>query len=226
LRSLWQTGYRELKPLYLDEAAVTLSTSPPEFNEAAARAMALRLGDNIARRLRSRGRPFGSLAEFANSGLIEDTIQNSSGPIWSWLGAAITPEGRTGSDSATAMSPVPARRTTGGLNQYRTASGTFADIPAGSPAFLRQADILAPLLPMLSVRSDTFRVRVFGEKVNPVTGAVEARAWCEAIVQRLPEPAHPVDPGNITTSEYQRPPGNFGRRFQVVSFRWLSDADL
>ena len=39
--------------------------------------------------------------------------------------------------------------------------------------------------PWLTVRSDTFRVRAYGESVNPADPTkVESTAWCEAIVQR------------------------------------------
>jgi hypothetical protein len=51
------------------------------------------------------------------------------------------------------------------------------------------------------------------------------RVWCEAVVQRVPEF---VDP---TTDEPWVRPANpvnqrFGRRYEIVSFRWLSAAEL
>lgn len=73
------------------------------------------------------------------------------------------------------------------------------------------AQIYAVLAPQLAIRSDTFRVRAYGEAVNAVDPArVEGRAYCEAILQRLPEAA----------------PGGLGRRFAIVSFRWLGPGDL
>jgi hypothetical protein len=84
---------------------------------------------------------------------------------------------------------------------------------------ITQADLLGILAPFLQTRSDTFLVRAYGESVNPATGRTEARAWCEATVQRLPSP---FDPGDSVT----QPAGPFGRRFRVVSLRWLAAGDL
>jgi Tfp pilus assembly protein PilX len=70
--------------------------------------------------------------------------------------------------------------------------------------------ILTVLGPMLTVRSDTFRIRAYGEALNPADPArVEATAFCEAIVQRTPDPL----------------PG-FGRRFIITYFRWLGPDDI
>lgn len=78
---------------------------------------------------------------------------------------------------------------------------------ASSPDFTQ---IMAALGPMLAVRSDTFRVRAYGEAVNPADPArPEAVAYCEAIVQRTPDPL----------------PG-FGRRFVITRFRWLGPEDI
>ena len=76
-----------------------------------------------------------------------------------------------------------------------------------SPNF---AQIMTAIGPMLTVRSDTFRVRAYGEAVNPVDPAkIEAVAYCEAIVQRTTDPL----------------PG-FGRRFVITYFRWLGPDDI
>lgn len=70
--------------------------------------------------------------------------------------------------------------------------------------------IMAALGPMLTTRSDTFRIRSYGDALDRVDAAqVESVAYCEAIVQRTPEPL----------------PG-FGRRFVIVSFRWLGPDDI
>ncbi len=83
---------------------------------------------------------------------------------------------------------------------------------------LTQADIVAALAPFLRARSDTFTVRSYGEIINPVTAEVAGRAWLEATVQRVPET---VDGGDI-----QKAAGTFGRRFKIISFRWLSPSDI
>lgn len=80
--------------------------------------------------------------------------------------------------------------------------------PTGTPS---GAEVAAALAPMLAVRSDTFRIRAFGEALNPADADIsEARAFCEAIVQRTEE-----DLG-----------GPFGRRFVVTYFRWLGPDDI
>ena len=83
---------------------------------------------------------------------------------------------------------------------------------------LTQADIVSALAPFLRARSDTFTVRSYGEIVNPVTAEVAGKAWLEATVQRVPET---VDGGDI-----QKAAGVFGRRFKIISFRWLSPSDI
>lgn len=67
------------------------------------------------------------------------------------------------------------------------------------------SEMLAEWRPILAVRSDTFRIRAYGDAINPATGARESVAYCEAIVQRTPEM---ID-------------GTLGRRFVITYFRWL-----
>lgn len=88
----------------------------------------------------------------------------------------------------------------------------------GAPVYLTQADVLQAIGAGLSARSDTFVVRAYGEAV--VNGRIRAKAWCEAIVQRLPEPIRP----DVSGVNPQKGAGfpDFGRRFKMKSFRWLS----
>ena len=86
------------------------------------------------------------------------------------------------------------------------ASGLVAEGLRGSG--VEAEDFEAGISSWLAVRSDTFRVRAYGDSRNRAEAErVEAAAWCEAILQRTNEPM----------------PGH-GRRFVVTSFRWL-DAD-
>jgi hypothetical protein len=88
------------------------------------------------------------------------------------------------------------------------------------PHALTQADVLGALAPIANVRSDSFLIRSYGDVVNEATGQVEGRAWCEAYVQRIPDPVESSD-------DYSRPnEDGFGRKFQVVYFRWLDSADI
>ncbi|MDC3284114.1 hypothetical protein OAV01_02455 [Opitutales bacterium] len=54
---------------------------------------------------------------------------------------------------------------------------------ANKPGWVMQADILSPLMPVTSARSDTFVIRVMGETNNDSP----ARAWAELVVQRTPD---------------------------------------
>lgn len=94
----------------------------------------------------------------------------------------------------------------------------WAHKTVGLRGLLGQSDLLSAIAPVISVRGDTFTIRAYGESKNPMTGAV-SRAYCEAVVQRTSEP---VDAGDGIVA----PESPFGRRFGVVSFRWLTPAEL
>ena len=107
-------------------------------------------------------------------------------------------------------------------------------IHTAAPGYLIQSDVLASLGNVLTVRDDTFIVRSYGS-VRNARGAVRAQAWCEAVVQRTPQY---VDSANGPLDQPSSPNGThdasrltplnvaFGRRFQVVSFRWLTEKDI
>ena len=56
----------------------------------------------------------------------------------------------------------------------------------GAPGFLMQADIISTMSNSMTVRSDTFRIRAYGESRSK-SGQTLATAYCEAIVQRTPD---------------------------------------
>lgn len=93
----------------------------------------------------------------------------------------------------------------------------------GIPGYLTQADLLQVLGPMLTARSDTFVIRTYGDSTD-AAGKVQARAWCEAIVQRCPQPITPDQTGLNPLRSDQTP--DFGRRFIVKSFRWLHGDEI
>lgn len=117
---------------------------------------------------------------------------------------------------------------------------------AGLPGYLTQADVLTTIGGAITARSDTFKVRAYGEAVDP-SGRVIARAWCEAIVQRTPEWCQPTDlsptiadssyPMNLNAGdsifrpfkanpEFPEINRAFGRRFEITGFRWLSASEV
>jgi len=80
---------------------------------------------------------------------------------------------------------------------------------ATAPISLTQADILQAIGPAISARSDTFRIRAYGESTNPSGDIV--RVWCEAIYQRGTDFVDPSD---------------YNRGFKQVSFRWLNPDEV
>ena len=89
-----------------------------------------------------------------------------------------------------------------------------------------QGDVLQSLGPVLQARSDYFRVRAYGEAVD-AGGKVIARAWCEAFVQRGAGYVDSTDRSEthvdlLTKIENK----TFGRRFELVSFRWLAPREI
>lgn len=182
--------------------------------------------------IKRRGRPARSLAEFMNRDLSKPStdVDNQMGLVQRAIDLTVNTDDP--SSGGPGLSDLP------GLNTGEVVSTAFtiADNPdaargklrsTGAPGFLLQGDLLAPLAPAMSARSDTFRVRAYGEARNPATGDVIGEAWCEAIVQRRPEYVGGEAP---ELSPVSLPPGSdsarFGREFVVTSFRWLSPDEI
>jgi hypothetical protein len=207
------------------------------------------LAHNIVTEIRARG-PFISMADFINRRLTDNPDTAEDERIKGALQAAID---ATTSGTAAANSGTDTAYGTSGSNPFHMDdvpnysdmssvydtelmqgySGSFdVDVPAGSlsafaPQFLTQADILSAIGAGLSARSDTFRIRSYGEVTDPFTGEPQARAWCEAIVQREPEYADAS--GNApedTLTALNATNKSFGRKFKIVAFRWLSSEEI
>jgi hypothetical protein len=172
----------------------------------------------LVSRLRAHG-PFRSLAEFINRPL--DAAQETE-RLAGVLQAAI--------DGV--ANPPPSLAPAPGLPEQAGPSAPLA-WPAASqgyratlaPGWLSQADVLGVLGPLLAVRSDTFLVRAYGDAVNPATGAIVSRAWCEAVVQRTPDYVDPADAPE-TTADLSATNRAYGRRFEIVRFRWLAPEEI
>jgi hypothetical protein len=92
-----------------------------------------------------------------------------------------------------------------------------------SPLHINPGDILESILPALSARGDTFNVRVRGAVLS-LAGKELAHADAEVEIQRFPEffDASQAPMSIMESLSVQNQ--IFGRRFKVVSWRWL-DAD-
>ncbi len=202
------------------------------------------LARNIVTQIRLRG-PFVSLSDFINRRLTNNpSTVNDDERLKGTLQAAIdattqtTPSAFATNDTAAGSYWNLAHRVNslpfGDHTKYslEAARGDAVSVPEGAyrrnaafaPKFVTQADVLSTIGAGLSARSDTFLIRTYGETINPVTGESTGRAWCEAVVQRVPEYVNSTDdPEDTPTTADNR---NFGRKFKITSFRWLSPSDI
>ncbi len=193
-------GYRELTPDEIQKLAVA-----------------------ITREVKLRG-PFLSLADFVNRRLAED----ESGRMGA-LQAAIE-KAELNSSLTTALPlnnqyPLPDYNHPDHIPDATRMEQTLkpASKAWGAPAWLTQADVLQVLGPVLTARSDTFVIRAYGDAVD-AAGKMTARAWCEAVVQRTPEPLDPDESG--INPRLAGTTGDLGRRFVITAFRWLSKDEI
>jgi len=154
------------------------------------------LAAGVVAATKSRSQPWKSIQEFVDAGV---------------LARLLDPDGVEGSVN---VPPVTS------INE------TFKNFKH-APIYLTQQDILTQIAPLLNVRSDTFVIRGYGDTRAAANGKVLARARCEAIVQRVPTPFK--QDVALTASDTDKARGfqltqsadPFGRRFRVISFRWL-----
>ena len=167
-----------------------------------------KLAIEVVKQVKKRG-PFQSLAEFVNRRPGGGDLSKQGALQAAIEGAAI---------NEPVLDPVHQFTATTGANA-NAGSGNTAD---GSPGVITQADLLTPILPQLTARGDTFVVRAYGEAWDDEGKKI--RAWCEATVQRFPDyvdsSVKPTDPPTSITNQ------TFGRRLQVVSFRWLNRSEI
>ena len=97
----------------------------------------------------------------------------------------------------------------------------------GAPGFLMQADVLSKIGGKLNARSDTFMIRSYGNSTEPFTGSSEAESYFELVVQRVPE--YLDSSGNTPDTEpdsLNARNEDFGRRYEIVSQRWINKGDI
>ena len=99
-------------------------------------------------------------------------------------------------------------------------------IAYGSAAYVDQADILRNFASQLTPRGDTFVIRTYGDSLDG-NGEVRARAWCEAVVQRIPDYLDPADEPHVKHSDLTSTTNKaYGRRLHVINFRWLNESEI
>lgn len=200
------------------------------------------LASRIVAEIRARG-PFLSLADFVNRRLVADRT-GLKGVLQAAIdGGAVNEtaaaaglradtyprdiKDNTGKVPADTEQQIVYSGTVNTANTGPDTSQATASRTALTPGYLSQADLLTAIGPSLAARSDTFRIRAYGDTRNPVTGELAGQAWCEAVVQRCHDyvdtrDAATVAPADLGIEENR----TFGRRFKIVSFRWLTAHDI
>ena len=178
----------------------------------------------IVKQVKLRG-PFLSLSEFINRRLDADS-QKLTLSLKGALQAALDDE----------TVPINANfRLTNRILDSETASITGFAFPEaakgpiayGSMAYVDQADVLRNFSEQLTPRGDTFVIRSYGDALDP-NGNVMARAWCEAVVQRVPEYVNSEDAPQLKQADPSLSAASkaFGRKIQIIGFRWLNSDEI
>ena len=190
------------------------------------------LATEIVAQVKARG-PFLSMADFLNrrlgvntsylsrAGALQAAIDHTS------LNASIASAGAGTTSIPTSgpnLPPVPP--ISGNMKDASSSGGAPWSSTIGAPGYLMQQDLVQAFSPVMTARSDTFLIRTYGEVVNPSMATSAGKAWLEAVIQRLPEyinstadAAEVYPPTNITNQ-------TFGRRFKVISVRWISSNEI
>jgi hypothetical protein len=188
------------------------------------------LAVKIVAEVRDRG-PFLSMSEFVNRQVGPVGPRSLSGALEAAIVKAEINEEQNADFPNTFLDQIPitvADVSDPKLYSYKTPEATTGNPAAGAPGWVNQGDLLRILEPGATVRGDTFVIRVCGEAQN-ASRKVTARAYAEAVVQRMPEYVDPVDRPSLNAfAEPTAAAANkaFGRRINLVSFRWLSSNEI
>ncbi len=181
------------------------------------------LAEQIVKQVKLRG-PFLSLSEFVNRQLAETKSLALAGTIESALAelSKMSADKNPYAPIQNIFTVTPVASSLSGFNHVFPEAADGNPI-YGYPAWIRQADVLRSIAPVLSVRDDTFCIRAYGKSGN-------VQAWCEALVQRKADYVDPADSAAPLPSTNHAPisPANlqFGRKFEIISFRWLSPDEV
>jgi len=181
------------------------------------------LAEAIVQEVKRRG-PFLSLSDFVNRRLAEDET-GRMGALQAAIERANLNRSMVSAYPLDNRASLPDYRHPDNIDDATRLEQTLKPSSKawGAPAYLTQADVLQVIGPALSARSDTFVIRAYGDALDGA-GEVQARAWCEAVIQRTPEPVHADESGINPANPNQS--GDFGRRFAITSFRWLQPAEI
>jgi Tfp pilus assembly protein PilV len=199
------TSSRELSDTEIDELAVAM------VKQVKLRGPFLSLSEFINRRLEGDS---GDAAERSVKGALQAALDD---PAVSINAAFRENDRKFSTDEVRSMNP-----------EFDLAAE--GPIAYGSAPYIDQADILRSFAAQLTPRGDTFVIRTYGDSLDS-KGNVKAQAWCEAVVQRVPDY---VDSSTDTGDEAYKKQVDlqsetnkkFGRKFNIISFRWLNPAEV
>ena len=179
------------------------------------------LATAMVKQVKLRG-PFLSLSEFVNRRL--DSSKRDLSLKGALQAALDDPAVSINSGFRSADRQISSSDTAGMNPAFREA--LEGPIAYGSAAYVDQADVLRSCAELLAPRGDTFIIRTYGDALD-ANGNVQARAWCEAVVQRVPEYLSEKDLAHLKQSDLKTPINQtFGRKFQIVSLRFLSESEV
>lgn len=173
------------------------------------------LAEAVVVQVKKRG-PFRSIGEFVNRRRSTDVEMAKYGAIQAALDdpkVDINRDYRGGAKEIKAADIASAN--------YKFKEAALGSRYQGTPACINQADILTPISPIMQARSDTFVIRGYGEARSANGDQITARAWCEAVVQRVPDYMDKNDSAELPHDQLKPINKIFGRRFIIKSFRWL-----
>ena len=174
----------------------------------------------VVKQVKLRG-PFLSLSDFVNRRLDGN---NSPFALKGALQAALDDE----EVAINASFRTPSRMLdaeTATIPGFKFPDAAKGPIAYGSAPYVDQADVLRHFSEQLTPRGDTFVIRAYGDSIDE-KGKVAARAWCEAVVQRVPEYSDPANEPHQKQAELTESNQKFGRKIQIMSFRWLNSKEV
>ncbi|HEY1122630.1 MAG TPA: hypothetical protein VGE67_13550 [Haloferula sp.] len=178
------------------------------------------LAEEIVQQVRLRG-PFLSMAEFVNRRLGSDEMAQRGALQQAIDDSEINDKLAKDSNAGFEIPEATVKK-----YNYRNVKAGTGDSFQGAPGYLSQADLLTVLGNAATPRSDTFTIRASGE-ARDKNDKVLAVAWCEAVVQRFPEFIDSADKTDTAiTALTSNANKSFGRRFEMVSFRWLTREEI
>lgn len=191
------------------------------------------LAQSIVNEVKQRG-PFLSLSDFVNRRVDADTTVSLNGAIQNAIDqTASTNSAFDDINNNNELEDAEDNRIPTNKMIFEAARGNRNE---NATAWLKQGDVLQAIDSFITTRGDTFLIRAYGNSIDPINQEINAEVWCEALVQRahnyvddtndpgeLPYLASAPETDNTGITAINRA---FGRRYEIVSLRWLTKDEI